>query len=317
MQTKADTSAVTEPVVQVTGLTRRFKRTAALDNLTLSVPKGQVFGLVGANGAGKTTLIKHILGLFSAQAGSVRVFGLDPVTEPEAVLGRIGFLSEDRDLPYWMRLEELLAYTAAFYPAWDHQYAEALGRQFQLDPTAKLRQLSRGELAKAGLLLALAHRPELLLLDEPSSGLDPIVRREILEAIVRSVADEGRTVIFSSHLLDEIERVSDRVAMLSGGRLVLEGAVHEILESHRRITFRFPAAQLKAPLLSKALSLVGSDREWTAVCNGTLEEVITEARVLGGQVVADEPATFEEIFVARASRAGQGTQATSATSVAS
>ncbi|HWN96240.1 MAG TPA: ATP-binding cassette domain-containing protein, partial [Methylomirabilota bacterium] len=216
------------PPIELKELTRRFGVKAALDGVSLIVPRGCVFGLVGENGAGKTTLIKHVLGLLKAEQGSVRVFGLDPVKDPPGVLGRIGYLSETRDLPGWMRVDELLRYTQAFYLKWDASYADSLRRQFALDPSVKIKNLSRGELAKAALLVALAYRPELLVLDEPSSGLDPVVRRDILEAIVRTVADEGRTVFFSSHLLDEIERVSDRIAMIVNGRVVMEGPLDQI-----------------------------------------------------------------------------------------
>src|SRR5260221_9007396 len=157
-------------VIELTGLTRRFGAKTALDHVQLRVPRGVVFGLVGVNGAGKTTLIKHVLGLLRVQAGSVRVFDLDPVREQPAVLGRIGYLSENNDLPGWMRVDELIRYTRAFYPNWDDAYAEELRKTFALDPAARLKTMSRGQRARAGLLLALAHRPELLLLDEASSG---------------------------------------------------------------------------------------------------------------------------------------------------
>src|SRR5262249_14500579 len=153
--------------------------------------RGVVFGLVGANGAGKTTLIRHLLGLLRPNAGSVRVFGHDPVADPPAVLARVGYLSEENDLPGWMRVGELLRYTQAFYPAWDMDHAEDLRREFGLDPKAKVGHLSKGQRARAGLVVALAHRPELLVLDEPSSGLDPVVRRDILEAVIRAIAEEG------------------------------------------------------------------------------------------------------------------------------
>src|ERR1041384_1126475 len=172
--------------IHITNLSRRFGARLALDQVSLTVPRGCVFGLVGENGAGKTTLIKHVLGLLRAEQGAVRVFGLDHVTDPPGVLSRVGYLSENRDLPGWMRVGELLRYTQAFYPNWDAGYAERLRQQFALDAEAKIKNLSRGELAKAALLVALAYRPELLLLDEPSSGLDPVVRRDILEAIVRT-----------------------------------------------------------------------------------------------------------------------------------
>jgi ABC-2 type transport system ATP-binding protein len=224
---------VSEPVIDIAELTRRFGAKTALDSVSVSMPRGAVYGLVGANGAGKTTLIRHILGMLRAQSGSVRVFGLDPVADPVAVLSRIGYLSEENDLPGWMRVDELIRYSRAFYPAWDDAYAEELRQAFALDPTAKIRNLSKGQKARAGLLIALAHRPELLVLDEPSSGLDPIVRRDILGAVIRTIADEGRTVLFSSHLLEEVEQVADHVTMISEGRIALSAPLDAIRESHR------------------------------------------------------------------------------------
>jgi ABC-2 type transport system ATP-binding protein len=223
---------VSEPVIDVSQLTRRFGTRPALDSVSLALPRGAVYGLVGANGAGKTTLIKHILGLLRAQTGTVRVFGLDPVAEPVAVLSRIGYLSEENDLPGWMRVAELIRYSRAFYPSWDDAYAEKLREAFGLDPAAKIKTLSKGQKARAGILIALAHRPELLLLDEPSSGLDPIVRRDILGAVMRTIADEGRTVLFSSHLLDEVEQVADHVTMINRGRVVLSGSLAAIKQSN-------------------------------------------------------------------------------------
>src|SRR6266540_2017325 len=232
---------MTEPVIEIGGLSRHFGARLALDSVSLEVPRGSVFGLVGANGAGKTTLIRHILGLLRAESGSVRVFGRDPVADPVGVLSRIGYLSEENDLPGWMRVDELLRYSRAFYPAWDDAYAEELRRTFALDPTAKIKNLSKGQKARAGLLVALAYRPELLVLDEPSSGLDPIVRRDILGAVIRTIADEGRTVLFSSHLLEEVEQVADHVTMIAQGQIVLSAPLDAIKESHRSLNEAFIA----------------------------------------------------------------------------
>ena len=301
-------SSDTTVPIEIQNLTRRFGEKVALEDVSLSVPRGCVFGLVGENGAGKTTLIKHVLGLLKAEQGSVRVFGRDPVQDPPGVLSRIGYLSEARDLPGWMRVEELLRYVQAFYPNWDENYAESLRKQFALEPTAKIKNLSRGELAKAALLVALAYRPELLVLDEPSSGLDPVVRRDILEAIVRTVADEGRTVLFSSHLLDEIERVSDRIAMIVNGRVVLNGPLDEIRQAHHHLTLRFPKPQTSAPILAQALSIRGAGHEWSVLCNGGRQEVISQAANLGAQVVEQRCPTLDEIFVARAGRTAVATQ---------
>jgi ABC-2 type transport system ATP-binding protein len=289
-----------QPVIALNSVTRRYGAKRALDNVSLTVPRGGVLGLVGANGAGKTTLIKHVLGLLRAQEGSVQVFGLEPVARAVEVLGRLGYLSEDRDLPPWLTVGELLRYSRAFYPAWDAGYAESLRQQFQLPPGARIRTLSKGELAKAGLLVALAHRPELLVLDEPSSGLDPVVRRELLEAIVRAVADEGRTVLFSSHLLDEIARVSDRVAMLAHGRLVLQGELDRILESHRRVVVRLPGTAARVKALPSVLAVSGGSEEWTVIRNGSPESFALALRQAGGEALEESSATFEEIFHARA-----------------
>jgi ABC-2 type transport system ATP-binding protein len=223
---------VSEPIIEVSQLTRRFGARTALDSVSLTVPRGAVFGLVGENGAGKTTLIKHLLGLLRADRGTVRVFGRDPVADPVGVLSRIGYLSEDHDLPGWMRVGELIRYSRAFYPGWDDSYAEQLRNAFALESTARIKTLSKGQKARTGLLIALAYRPQLLVLDEPSSGLDPVARRDILEAVIRTVADEGRTVLFSSHLLEEVERVADHVTMIRDGRIVLSAPLASLKRSH-------------------------------------------------------------------------------------
>jgi ABC-2 type transport system ATP-binding protein len=287
------------PIIEVQGLTRQYDSKVAISDLSLIVPRGGVFGLIGGNGAGKTTLIRHILGMLKAQSGSVRVFGLDPVENPVGVLGRIGYLSEDRDLPNWMRVHELIRYTQAFYPNWDPKYAEDLREAFDLDPKAKVKTLSRGQRARAGLLVALAHRPELLLLDEPSSGLDPVVRRDILGAIIRTIADEGRTVFFSSHLLDEVERVADRVAIIHQGRIALTASMDEIRESHRRLTLRFRQAMSQPPALVGTLACEGGGAEWTYVCSGGSEQLRRAAEAMGATVVDEAALSLDEIFVSR------------------
>lgn len=288
-----------EAVIELDGVTRRFGAKRALENVSLRVPRGVVFGLVGANGAGKTTLIRHALGLLRAQQGSVRVFGRDPVADPVGVLSRVGYLSEENDLPGWMRVGELLRYTQAFYSGWDEEYAEELRRTFALDPAVRIKHLSKGQRARAGLLVALAYRPELLVLDEPSSGLDPIVRRDILGAIIRTIADEGRTVLFSSHLLDEVERVSDHVAMLAQGRLAFSASMDEIKERHRRLTLHFEQDQGRPPELAGVLCWEGQGREWTALASGRLQELQTAAAEYGARIVDERVPSLDEIFVAQ------------------
>jgi ABC-2 type transport system ATP-binding protein len=293
-----------EDIVTVQNLMRRFGDKDALSNVSLSVPRGIVFGLVGENGAGKTTLIKHLLGLFRAQEGTVRVFGWDPVRRPVEVLSRIGYLSENRDLPDWMRIDELLRYQQAFYPSWDEKFAAEMLDQFELNSRQQVKSLSRGQRARVGLLVALAHRPDLLVLDEPSSGLDPIVRRDILAAIIRTVADEGRTVVFSSHLLDEVERVADEVALLHQGRLVLCDSLHRVLDGHCRVTLRFAESHAAPPALPGAIHSRGAGREWDYLCNGGLESLKQAAVQMGAEVIAESTVSLDEVFVGLVGRVG-------------
>jgi len=285
--------------IEISHVRRQFGKTVALDDVSLNVPQGIVMGLIGENGAGKTTLIKHALGLLKAKTGGVRVFGLDPVADPVGVLGRIGYLSEDRDLPEWMRVGELMRYSRPFYPDWDQAYAEELRETFELDSDQKIKTLSKGQRARTALLVALAHRPDLLLLDEPSTGLDPIVRRDIISAIIRTIAEEGRTVLLSSHLVDEVERVADSVAIIHHGEMVLTDSVDNIKEAHHRLTLRFHEPQAGAPQLPGALSCVGGPLEWTFLCNGQIDQLKEAAKTLDAHVVEQSTPTLEDIFIAR------------------
>jgi len=291
-----------QSVVDVKDLSRSFGGKTALDGVSFRATAGQVYGFVGSNGAGKTTLLKHLLGLWRATTGSVRVFGLDPVRDPVGVLSRVGYLSEERDLPEWMRIDELMSYTQAYHPTWDASYARELLETFALDPARKIKDLSKGMRAQAGLIAAVAHRPELLILDEPSSGLDAMVRRDILDAVVRAVADDGRTVIFSSHLLDEVERMSDHVTMIQNGRVSLSGALDEVRRGYQRSRVHFVDHFDSPPALDTALVMEGGGRAWSVVHSGSLEQFRHSVTARGGEIVESRDATLEEIFLARAGR---------------
>lgn len=188
--------------------------------------------------------------------------------------------------------------TRAFYPAWDDVYTEELRQAFALDPTAKIKNLSKGQKARAGLLIALAYRPELLVLDEPSSGLDPIVRRDILGAVIRTIADEGRTVLFSSHLLEEVEQVADHVTMIHQGTITLSAPLHEIKESHRCLTVRFAESRQEPPSVASVLRWDGYGQEWTAVYRGGSGELQAALAGWGARIVAERVPSLDEIFVA-------------------
>jgi ABC-2 type transport system ATP-binding protein len=291
-----------QSIVEVIDLSRSFGNKTALDGVSFRAHSGQVYGLVGSNGAGKTTLLKHLLGLLRATAGSVRVFGLDPVREPVGVLGRVGYLSEEHELPEWMRVGELMRYTQAYHPTWDVSYERELLETFALDPAKKIKELSKGMRAQVGLITAVAHRPELLILDEPSSGLDAVVRRDILDAVVRAVADDGRTVIFSSHLLDEVERMSDHVTLIDQGRVALSGVLDDVRGAYQRSRVRFVDHLDRPPVLDTALTTEGGGRSWSVIHSGSPEKFRHSVAERGGEVVESRDATLEEIFLARAGR---------------
>jgi ABC-2 type transport system ATP-binding protein len=293
---------MSKPLVEVRGLSRRYGKHVALDAVDFEISAGRVYGLVGANGAGKTTLLKHLLGLLRPQSGSVRVFGHDPVRNPVDALRRIGYLSEHREMPEWMRISELLRYLQAYHPTWDMAFAHELIETFNLDPAKKISSLSQGMRAQTGLIAALAHRPELLILDEPSNGLDAVVRLDIVDAVIRTVAEEGRSVIFSSHLLDEMERTCDHVTMIQHGKIAFDCDLDTIKETHMltRILLKEPVAQ--APHFAGMLMANGSGRSWSIVHDTPLEAFSSDVYGAGGEVAASRLATLEEIFLARAGR---------------
>jgi ABC-2 type transport system ATP-binding protein len=293
------------PIVEVRGLNRRYGKNVALDGVDFTVAKGRVYGLVGANGAGKTTLLKHLIGLLRPQSGTVRVFGVDPVRDPVEALRHIGYLSEHREMPEWMRLSELFQYLQAYHPTWDMKFAYRLMDTFGLDVKKKVAELSQGMRAQTGLIAALAHRPQLLILDEPSNGLDAVVRRDIIDAIIRTVADEGRSVIFSSHLLDEMERTCDHVTMIHDGKIAFDCELEDIKQTHLLTRVNYGNPQAQVPLMKGVLMTHGGGRSWTLVHDNTLDELGFQLTNSGGQVVDSRQATLEEIFIARTGRANR------------
>ena len=260
--------------VDVSDLKRCFRGKAALQGVNLKIPRGTIQGLVGLNGAGKTTLIRHLIGSLRAESGSVRVLGHDPVQEPEGVLKQIGYMTEEDSLPKWMRVGELIHFCRSVYRTWDDQYARELSEMFSLSKNTKLSGLSKGQRARVGLLVAIAHRPLLLILDEPSSGLDPIARSDILEAVIRTISDDGRTVLFSSHLLDEVDRVCDHIALLHNGRII--DALRPEDRDHRFSELTYLAAESWNPPNTETVDTQWqgcfgwrrSGKEWTTVLSG-------------------------------------------------
>jgi ABC-2 type transport system ATP-binding protein len=215
--------------VETVDLTRRFKRTEAVDRLTLRVPSGSIFALIGPNGAGKTTTLKLLINLLRPTRGTAEVLGVDSRRLGTRELQRIGYVSENQRLPDWMTLGQLLDYCRPFYPTWDDGLRKTLQAKLGLTAKTALRTLSRGTRMKAALLSSLAYRPELIVLDEPFTGLDPLVRDELVRALLEAADGRPRTVLVSSHDIEEVERLADWVGFLDRGRLLFAEPVSSLL----------------------------------------------------------------------------------------
>ncbi|HEU5245430.1 MAG TPA: ABC transporter ATP-binding protein [Gaiellaceae bacterium] len=218
------------------GLGRCYGSQWALRHCTLEIPRGTVTALVGPNGAGKTTLLRLAVGLTRPSAGSVRVFGLDPRGQAAEALPRVGFLAQEHPLYGGFTVEEMLRLGRELNPGWDDDLARARIAELGLPLKMKVRSLSGGQRAQVALTLALAKRPELLLLDEPVASLDPLARREFLQSVVEAVAERELTVVLSSHILADLERVCDHLVILATGRTQLVGSIEEIVATHRLLT---------------------------------------------------------------------------------
>jgi ABC-2 type transport system ATP-binding protein len=229
-----------DTVIETRDLTKHYGGRPALVGLDLDVPRGSVFGLLGRNGAGKTTAIRCLAGLLTPTRGTARVLGGDPRDGDRDRMGRIGYVSESMEIPAWMTVGEALRFCHRLSPRFDGAYADRLLRQLDLIPLAPIGTLSAGQRRKVGLLLALAPRPELLILDEPAASLDTVVRREFIEQAVTLLTDAGTTIFYSSHILSDVERIASHVGILSAGRLMLSRPLDDLLDSARRVRIRAP-----------------------------------------------------------------------------
>jgi len=295
---------MSHPAVIFNEVTRTFGKLKALDRFSLSVEPGTVLGVVGRNGAGKTTMLRLADGLLFPDAGAISVLGLDPVTEGIELRKKISLLAEESSLYPWMTVQEILELGAALKPGWDAALATKLTQQLDLDGRALVKSLSRGTKAKVALVLSVANRPEVLLLDDPTAGLDPLVRREVLAGLLDVVSTAGGVVIYASHLVHEIERIADRVAFMDAGRMNFEGSLEwlkanicrarAVFESDAPARFDL-AGKIDWSTDGRLLSVVAEGR------NGDLNDALL---ALGAQEVEVEQLPLEEILVAYLRRGG-------------
>jgi ABC-2 type transport system ATP-binding protein len=225
---------MTESAITIEGLHFSYGSKEVLKGVNLEVPKGSIFGFIGRNGTGKTTTIKTLLGLQKPQSGRCMVGGLDSFTQTLEVRKRIGFMAEDQQMYGWMTVGRIIKWVAGFYEGWDYKFADELAERFGLPKNMKVKELSKGRNSSLALLLALGHRPDIVILDDPTLGLDPIARKDFLRHVIDLLQSEGVTVFFSSHLLYEIEPVADHIAILDGGVIINSSRTEELRESVRK-----------------------------------------------------------------------------------
>lgn len=226
-------------VIHMAQVRKSYATNLVLDELTLDVAPGVIYGLLGRNGVGKTTTIRALLGLTDVDYGQIHVLGLDSRCQGPEIRAQVGYVAEAQQLYRWMTVQETLWFSSQFYKTWDKALADELLARFELAPAKKVCALSRGMNSKLNLILALAHRPKILFLDEATAGLDAIVRRQFLESIVESVEQHGTTVFVSSHLLQDVERIVEHVAYLESGRIQVCGALDELKQRYRKIRLTF------------------------------------------------------------------------------
>ena len=284
---------MTELAIETRDLVKRYGSIAAVDGLSLSVPRGAVYALVGRNGSGKTTTIRMLLDLARPDAGTARVLGMDAHAERVKVLERVGYVSDRPLLSGWTG-EQLVRFNRGFYPHWSDELVARYVRVFDIPMKQRFRNLSRGNQTKMWLMLALAQQPDVLILDEPTAGLDPVVTDQLLRVLVEDVAAEGRTVFMSSHHLSEIERIADWVGMIDKGKLLLEAPMEELRARFRRIQVA-GVAEMAMPGAAMRVRRSGASTEY--VVRDGAEEFVDALERGGATVLQSSPMNLSEIFL--------------------
>lgn len=283
---------MTDLAVQTESLTKRYGKLNAVEGLNLRVPRGAIYGFLGRNGSGKTTTLRMLAGLARPDAGSALVQGLDPEKDKIAVLRRTGFVIE-RVLTPWMTGDDLLKFNRGFFPAWSDALAQRYAEVLEIPMKQKFKRLSMGSKTKLCLLLALAQDPELLVLDEPTAGLDPVVTDQLLRVLVEDFAGNGRTLLLSSHHLSEIEKIADWVGIIDAGRLKLDARLDDIRGDFRRVRVAGAIPAAGAEVVTAKSS--GGVTEY--VVRQRAEAFVAGLRAQGATILEVAPMNLEETFL--------------------
>jgi len=293
---------MTDFIIETNQLTKSFKGQPALRGLDLRVPRGSIFGFLGRNGAGKTTTIKTLMGLLRSDSGAARVFGVQ-VTDPDRsieVRRRIGFVTEDKELYPYMTVEQIIRFIRPLFPRWRHDLERRYLQMFDLPPKRKIPDLSKGMRSKLMLLLAISRGAELLILDEPTDGLDPAATEDVLRELVDISASEGTTMFFSSHQLSEVELIADHIGIIDLGKMVACGVLDEMKARYRRLQLVFEGSVELPPCWPDGVESVRQEgRVVSILASHNLEAIVEQARSVPGTSVESFPVTLKEIFLER------------------
>jgi len=288
---------MSESVIRIQDLLFSYGRNEVLRRVNLEVPEGSIFGFLGCNGAGKTTTIQHLLGLLKPKSGRCYVNGIDPQEDPIAVRQAVGYMAEDQTMYGWMRIHELIQWTSNFYPTWDQAHVKDLLDRFELSGVSRVKTLSKGQNSRLALLLALAHRPRIVILDDPCLGLDPIARRDFLRNVIKLLHSDGVTVFFSSHLLYEIEPITDRIAILDQGAIIKTGSTDALREAVRRFVF-VPTLEADFQHLSGVLDANRRDETLCLTVDHCDDDMRAAVRQMAQTGVQESALNLDEIFEA-------------------
>jgi ABC-2 type transport system ATP-binding protein len=257
-----NTTATNGSAIELVGLTKQFGKATVVNGLSFEIPAGSTFGLIGPNGAGKTTTIKMLMGVLTPTAGQARVLDHDVLADPLVIKQRVGYVPEQHHIDRWMRVGEVLGFCRSMYARWNEQTCREMIDLFGLDLNKKVKHLSKGTLVKLSLALAVSHEPEVLILDEPMAGLDPLAREEFLDGVLRTICDRGQTVLFSTHSLDDVQRLADTVGMLYDGRLLVHRKIDELLATTKRIRATLATDSVPDGLPEGTIWHRAQGREW-------------------------------------------------------
>jgi len=285
------------PIAQIHNVSKKFRNTQALDNINLDINRGQIIGLLGANGAGKSTMLRHIIGLYLPDKGNCTTFDTDAAKLSPKELARIGYVHQEGELLDWMTVKQMINYVSAYYETWYKDLQDRYVKDFDISLTDRVGSLSPGQRQKVSILLAIAFEPELLILDEPASALDPIARSQFLDLLLQIIQDENRTIIISSHILSDVEKVIDHTLIMRKGQILHDCSFDSLREKYTRFTLTSLNGPLPAelPFENTITCQTSGSKAVLTVQDYSQEQLQAKAKTLNCEIEI-KPLSLDEIY---------------------